>query len=74
MLLGGNNIDLAGTIGIVDGKVAVNLTDAGANGMMVSGPLMGMISQYINGALGGFGVAADVTTDEGSVTTSMGGM
>ena len=74
VLLGGNNIDLAGTIGIVDGKVAVNLTDAGANGMMVSGPLMGMISQYINGALGGFGVAADVTTDEGSITISMGGM
>ncbi len=74
VLLGGNNIDLAGTIGIVDGKVAVNLTDAGANGMMVSGPLMGLVSQYINGALGGFGVAADVTTDEGSITISMGGM
>lgn len=74
VLLGGNNIDLAGTLGIVDGKVAVNLTDAGANGMMVSGPLMGMVSQYINSALGGFGVAADVTTDEGSVTISMGGM
>jgi hypothetical protein len=74
VLLGGSNIDLAGTLGIVDGKVAVNLTDAGANGMMVSGPLMGVISQYINGALGGFGVAADVTTDEGSITISMGGM
>ncbi len=72
VLLGGNNIDLAGTIGIVDGKVALNLTDAGANGMMVSGPLMGLVSQYINGALGGFGVAADVTTDEGSITISMG--
>jgi hypothetical protein len=74
VLLGGNNIDLAGTLGITDGKVAVILTDAGANGMMVSGPLMGMVSQYINSALGGFGVAADVTTDEGSVTISAGGM
>jgi hypothetical protein len=35
---------------------------------------MGMVSQYINSALGGFGVAADVTTDEGSVTISAGGM
>ncbi|HHW86915.1 MAG TPA: hypothetical protein GX400_11990 [Chloroflexi bacterium] len=74
VLLGGKNIDLAGTIGIENGKVAVNLTDAGANGMMVSGPIMGLVSQYINGALAGFGVAADVMTDDGSITISMGGM
>ncbi len=48
VLLGGSNIDLAGKIGVQDGKVQVNLTEAGANGMMVSGPLMQFVSDYIN--------------------------
>lgn len=74
VLLGGNNIDVMGKVMVQDGKVMVDLTDAGANGMMVSGPLMGLVSSYINGALAGFGVAADVATDEGSITISMAGM
>ena len=56
------------------GHGMVDLADAGANGMMVSGPLMGLISSYINGALAGVGVAADVMTDEGNITISMAGM
>ena len=67
VLLGGNNIDLMG-------KVMVDVSEAGANGMMVSGPLMGLISSYINGALSGVGVAADVTTGEGTITIGMAGM
>ncbi len=37
VLLGGSNIDLAGKIGVQDGKVQVALNEAGANGAMVSG-------------------------------------
>ncbi len=74
VLLGGSNIDLSGRVMVQDGKLMVDLTDAGANGMMVSGPLMGLVSSYINGALSGFGLAADVMTDDGSITISMGGM
>lgn len=72
VLLGGNSIDVMGQIMVQDGKLMVNLTDAGANGMMVSGPLMGLVSSYINGALAGFGIAADVATDQGSITISTG--
>lgn len=74
VLLGGKNIDLMGKVMVQDGKVMVDITDAGANGMMVSGPLMGLISSYINGALSGVGVAADVMTDEGTITIGMAGM
>ena len=74
VLLGGNNIDLMGKVMVQNGQVMVDITDAGANGMMVSGPIMGLISSYINGALAGVGVAADVATDEGSITISMAGM
>jgi hypothetical protein len=74
VLLGGRNIDVMGRIMVQNGQLMVDLTDAGANGMMVSGPLMGLVNSYINGALAGFGLAADVKTDEGSITISMGGM
>lgn len=74
VLLGGRNIDVMGRIMVQNGQLMVDLTDAGANGMMVSGPLMGLVSSYINSALAGFGLAADVTTEEGSITISMGGM
>ncbi|MFM7174618.1 MAG: hypothetical protein ACKO4U_16450 [Caldilinea sp.] len=73
VLLGGNNVDVMGTVAVENNQVMVNLTSAGANGMMVSGPLMDLVSSYINGALGGFGVAASVTTDTGSITISIGG-
>lgn len=74
VLLGGNNIDLAGKVMVQDGKVMIDVAEAGANGMMVSGPLMGLVSSYINGALSGVGVAADVSTDDGNITISMAGM
>jgi hypothetical protein len=76
VLLGGNNIDLAGTVGVVDGKVQLNLTEAGANGMMISGDWMKFVSDYVNSYLASpaFGVAADVETGDGSITISLGGM
>jgi hypothetical protein len=76
VLLGGNNIDLAGTVGVQDGKVQVNLDSAGANGMMVSGDWMQFLSDYINSYLASpsFGVAADVTTGDGTITISLAGM
>ena len=74
VLLGGNNIDLSGTVGVVDGKVQVNLTDAGANGMMISGPMMQFVSDYINSFLANpaYGVAASVETGDGTITVSLG--
>lgn len=74
VLLGGNNIDLAGSVGVQDGKVQVNLADAGANGMMISGPMMQFVSDYINSYLANpaYGVAADVTTGDGTITISLG--
>ncbi|MBO9394549.1 hypothetical protein [Caldilinea sp.] len=74
VLLGSRNIDVAGQIMVQGGKLMVNLASAGANGMMVSGPLMDLVNSYINGALAGFGVAADVSTGEGSITIKVGAM
>jgi hypothetical protein len=74
VLLGGNNIDLTGTVGVVDGKVQVNLDQAGANGLMVDSSWMQFVSDYINSYLASpsFGVAADVTTGDGTITISLG--
>lgn len=73
VLLGGSNIDLTGTVSVADGKVVVNATEAGANGMMISGPMMDMVNAYINSYLGSFGVAANVETGDGTITVSLGG-
>jgi hypothetical protein len=76
VLLGGKNIDLTGKVAVVDGKVQLNLAEAGANGMMLSGAWMQYISDYINSYLASpsFGVAADVQTGDGTITISLGGM
>jgi hypothetical protein len=76
VLLGGNNLDVAGTVGVQDGHVMVNVSEAGANGMMISGPMLDFVSSYINGTLASpsMGVAADVTTGDGTITVALGGM
>lgn len=74
VLLGGRNIDVAGQVMVQGGRVMVNLAEAGANGMMISGPLMDLVSSYINSALAGFGVAGEVTTGEGTITIKVGAM
>ena len=76
VLLGGQNIDVAGTVDVVDGQVQINVTEAGANGMMVSGPLTEFVSSYINGFLASpaYGVAADVETGDGTLMVKLAGM
>lgn len=74
VLLGGNNLDVAGTVGVKDGHVVLNVAEAGANGMMISGPLMDYLSSYINAVLAdpSMGVAANVATGDGTITVSLG--
>lgn len=74
VLLGGNNIDVTGMVGVQDGKVVINVTEAGANGAMISGPLMDFVSAYINNTLANpsFGVAANVETGDGTIAVSLG--
>lgn len=73
VLLGGNTIDLAGSISVQDHHVMVNLTDAGANGMSASGAPVEMVSTWLNHFLSdpNLGVAVDVTTGEGTLTISL---
>jgi hypothetical protein len=67
----GNTLDLAGTIGVVDGHLNIELSQAGAGGMSVSGAALDPISAQINGALSGFMVPVNVTTDTGSLSVGM---
>jgi hypothetical protein len=72
----GTTLDLAGTVNVQDNHVVVDLTQAGAGSMSVSGAMLAPINQQINAALASpnLGVAANVTTSEGMVTVSLGGM
>ena len=76
VFLGGNTVDVAGTIAVVDGKVQVNLSEASMNGMVAtSGPILDFVNATVNRILAdpGFGVAASVTTGDGDITISLGG-
>lgn len=75
VLLGGDNLDLAGTVGVNNNQVQVNLTEAGANGMMATGPILDWINSYINSYLSSpsFGVAANVETGDGTITIGLQG-
>jgi hypothetical protein len=72
----GNTLDLAGTIGVQDNHVMVDLDQAGVGSMSVGGAVLDPISAQINAALAdpSLGVAAGVETGEGSVSVSLGGM
>ncbi len=72
----GNTLDLAGTVGVEDNKVVVDLQEAGAGNMSVSGAMLAPISAQINAALAdpSMGVAVDVATDTGTVSVGLGGM
>jgi hypothetical protein len=72
----GNSLDLAGTIAVESNHVVVDLQQAGAGNMSVSGAVLDPISAHINAALAdpSMGVAVDVTTDTGMVTVGLGGM
>ena len=73
VLLGGNTIDLAGTVSVQDHHIVINLTDAAANGLSASGAPVEMVSTWINHFLAdpNLGVAVDVTTGEGTLTISL---
>ena len=76
VLLGGNTIDLIGTIGVQDNHIMVSLDEAGANGMSAGGLLLQPIADQINAVLSGpqFGVAVDVATDTGMISLGLAGM
>jgi len=74
VLLGGSTIDLAGAVAVgADHHLTVNLTDAAANGMSVSGAPVDMVSSWINHFLAdpNLGVAVDVKTDQGKLTLGL---
>jgi hypothetical protein len=70
----GNSLDLAGSIAVVDHHVMVDIDQAGAGSMSVSGALLAPISAQINAALSdpNMGVAANVSTDTGMVMVTLG--
>jgi len=70
-----STLDLAGTVGVEDNHVVVDLSQVGAGNMSISGAALAPISAQINAALAdpSLGVAANVATDEGSVTVGLGG-
>jgi hypothetical protein len=72
----GNTLDLAGTVAVEGNHVVVDLQQAGAGNMSVSGAMLAPISAQINAALSdpSMGVAVDVTTDTGMIMVGMGGM
>jgi len=71
-----NTLDLAGTVAVENNHVVVDLQQAGAGNMSVSGQILAPISAQINAALAdpSMGVAVDVSTDEGVLSVSLGGM
>jgi hypothetical protein len=70
----GNTLDLAGTVGVEDNHVVVDVQQVGAGNVSVSGAMLAPISAQINAALAdpSMGVAADVSTDSGSITVGLG--
>jgi hypothetical protein len=75
VLLGGDTLDLVGSIMVENQHVAVDLQEATANGMSISGPMLDMVDAQINGALAdpSMGVILDVSTDSGTLNLGMGG-
>jgi len=76
VLLGGDTLSLAGTIGITDGSVAVDLTEVSGNGIVASSTILAPINAQINAALAGAvaGLPVSVETTEDTLTISLGGM
>jgi hypothetical protein len=76
VLPSGNTLDLAGTVSVENNHVVVDLQQAGAGNMSVSGAVLDPISAQINAALAdpSMGVAVDVTTDTGTISVGLGGM
>jgi len=69
-----DTLDLAGTVSITDNHVSVDLSAAGAGNMSITGAALAPISAQINAALAdpSLGVAANVSTDTGSISVGLG--
>jgi hypothetical protein len=70
----GNTLDLAGTIGVVDGYLNIDLSAAGVGNMSISGAMLAPISAQINSALSGPGMMmlpVNVHTDTGMLSVGM---
>lgn len=76
VLLGSDMLSLAGTIGVADGAVSVDLTEASANGFVVSSAVLAPINAQVNAALAGAvaGLPVSVETTADDLTISLGGM
>jgi hypothetical protein len=74
VLPAGNTLDLAGTIAVENNHVVVDLQQAGVGNTSVTGAMLAPISAQINAALAdpSLGVAADVTTDTGTISIGLG--
>jgi len=69
-------LDLAGTVSVKDNHVMVDLNAAGTDNMSVTGASLAPINQQLNTALAdpSLGVAANVSTDTGTISVGLGGM
>jgi hypothetical protein len=70
----GNTLDLAGTVSVQNGYLSIDLDQAGAGNMSVSGAVLDPISAQINSALSGPGMMPlplNVTTDTGMLSLGM---
>ncbi|MCE7986105.1 MAG: hypothetical protein DYG89_33425 [Caldilinea sp. CFX5] len=76
VLLGSDALSVAGTIGVTDGAVTVDLTEISGNGFVGSSALLAPINAQVNAALAGAvaGLPVSVETTDDSLTISMGGM
>jgi hypothetical protein len=74
VLLGGNTIDLVGTVGVENNHLQVNISEAAANGYSVSGAAVQPVNAWINYVLAdpNMGVAVNVETGEGTLTVGLG--
>ena len=69
----GTTLAVAGTVGAMDGKLMLDLSEASAGSYLVQGAALAPINAQINGALANLnlGVPVNVETAEGSLTISM---
>lgn len=66
-------VRLAGMIGVENNMVQVDVAEASVGNIAVAGPLLQVVSDAVNRALGdpSLGVAVDVATDTGAITLSL---
>jgi len=71
-----DKLDLAGTVSVESNHVKVDLNAVGAGNMSITGASLAPISAQINTALAdpSLGVAANVSTDTGTISVGLGGM